>query len=437
MTAGQDNILAVLRHALSDELSSARSVLVGLSGGMDSVVLLHALAQLRVETPFPLSALHVHHGLSPQADAWAEFCRSLCRALNVPCEVVRVQLPAAAGKGIERVAREARYAAFTAAAGDILCLAHHQNDRAETFLLNLFRGAGSLGLAGVPSARMLGDKRLLRPFIDTPRAALLAWATSQRLHWVEDESNDDWRFRRNEIRHRLLPIITAMFPGAISVLARTAAQMGEQAELLGRLAELDSESSRDASGYLSIARLQQLPEPAVRNVLRHALFKAGVQIPAAKRLETLAGQLMTAKNDSEVLVRMGAVGVHLWRDHLWLDRAIDQSCPAPCDVETGRIEWPDGWLVIHAGLGTVRGIQVRPVGSGQRFQPMGRCRDTVSELLRAQGVPPWVRPRLPGLWHDGRLVWVTGLGWRHEQRLMDSVQQQEIRWEAAAPALLA
>ena len=225
MTTGQDQILTAVRDALGQELGAAPTICVGLSGGLDSVVLLHALAHLRAEIPFKLSALHVHHGLSPNADAWATFCQTLCAELNVACQVVHLQLPSAVGKGIERVAREARYNAFAAAPGDILCLAHHQNDRAETLLLNLFRGAGPVGLAGVPGSRLLGSKRLLRPLLEIPRLALQAWATTRGLRWIEDESNDDLTFRRNYVRHRVLSVITQAFPGALAVLAHDSSQM--------------------------------------------------------------------------------------------------------------------------------------------------------------------------------------------------------------------
>ena len=411
MSTGQDKILAATRDALTSELSHGRRVVVGLSGGMDSVVLLHALVQLREAMALELSAIHVHHGLSPNADDWATFCEALCDAWHVPCTVTRVQLPDATGKGIERVARERRYAAFAAAPGDILCLAHHQNDRAETLLLNLFRGSGGTGLAGLPRSRQIGTKHLLRPLIDLPRSELQAWAAARHLRWIEDESNQDLRYRRNYVRHQVIPVIAEVFPGVVDVLARTAGQMQEQMQLLNRLAESDAVACHDASGYLSVARLQQLPELALRNLLRYALGKSGMQIPSARRLMALSAQLGSATADTEAFVRMGAVGVHLWRDHLWLDPAMDQPLPVAADLLPGPQRWPDGTLTISPQRTDMFNLQVRPLGHGLRFQPQGRCRDAVTEFLRAQGVPPWVRSRLPGFWYQGRLVWVAGLGW--------------------------
>ncbi len=425
MTTGRDMVLEAVRRSLFAVIGDHAHVHVALSGGMDSVVLLHALARLRNDRAFRLSAIHVHHGLSPNADQWAAFCQSVCASLDVPCHIALVKLGHPGGKGVERVAREARYAAFEGLSGEVLCLAHHQNDRAETLLLNLFRGAGVRGLAGAPERRWLGGQLLLRPLIDIPRVELLAWAKAQRLDWIEDESNTDLRFRRNEIRHRVLPAIAKSFPGVAQVLARTAKQMYEQSELLDRLAQIDASGCRDSAGRLSVARLQSLPEPVVRNIVRWALVSAGWQISAASRLETLSSQLMSARPGSEVFVRMGPIGVHVWRDRLWVDSAIQRSCPRAQSLKPGVMQWPDGQLEV---LAPRDGFSVASVGQGQRFQPQGRCRDTVTELLRARGVPPWVRPRLPALWHKGVLVWVAELGWAQTTEVALVEPEPTVTW---------
>lgn len=436
MTTGEDQILSVVRDALASSLSAGSHVCVALSGGMDSVVLLHALAQLRADAPFELSALHVHHGLSPNADHWAAFCRTLCTELGIPCDVTRVTLPNASGKGLERAAREARYQAFAAAPGDILCLAHHQNDRAETLLLNLFRGAGAMGLGGVPEMRPLDRKRLIRPFLATPRADLELWANARQLRWIEDESNQNLALRRNYVRHRVLPTVAEMYPGVIGVLARTSAQMTEQTALLDRLATFDAQRCRNQDGFLSMARLQQLPEPAVRNVLRHGLAKAGAQIPAARRLQEFTAQLMTADADTEAFVRMGAVGLHLWRDGIWIDPAMDGRGPSEAALEDGIGIWPDGQLEIAGVSAETHGLRLAPLGHGQRFHPQGRCRDRVSELLRAEGVPPWIRPRVPALWSGNTLLWVTRLGWSTESEAQQHASSLSLCWRENASVRL-
>lgn len=436
MTTGQDHILSAVRTALGSNRVAGCRVCVALSGGMDSVALLHALAQLQPEMGFELSAIHVHHGLSSNADSWAEFCQALCQQLGLFCRVVRLSLPESRGKGVERVAREGRYAAFAEVPGDILCLAHHQNDRAETFLLNLFRGAGAIGLSAVPATRLLGQKRLLRPLIDIPRQALRSWAEMHDLHWIEDESNDDLRFRRNYLRHRVLPAITEVFPGVVAVLSRTAGHMAEQVALLDRLAQIDGLSCRDVAGLLSVRRLQSQPEPVVRNILRFELFKAGINVPGAARLGSLSAQLMLAEADAETFIAMGTVGIHLWRDHIWLDAAMDRPAPQFNEIQAGVIDWPDGRLLVTMHETDPSKIQICPLGRGRRFQPAGRCRDSLSELLRAQGVPPWIRPRLPGLWNGSELLWVAGLGWAAEGSATVIPHPAEIEWEAQEPKRL-
>lgn len=438
-TASGDALLQVVRRALGDKPPVGLRACVALSGGMDSVVLLHALVQLRAERGFTLTAIHVHHGLSANADAWAAFCERLCQQWDVSCEIAHLKLPDARGKGIERVAREGRYAAFACAPGDVICLAHHQNDRAETFLLNLFRGAGTIGLSAVPARRMLGQKTLLRPLIDTPRSVLQAWAETHHLTWIEDESNADIRFRRNFLRHRVLPVIADAYPGVVGVLSRTADAMLEQTALLDRLADLEGTPCRDTTGCLSVVRLQALSELTVRNILRFALCNAGARIPSAGRLMALSAQLMSHRPDAETFVSMGTVGIHIWRDQLWLDVALDRPLPPSYEAVPGVTDWPDGQLslttCVSGSLGPLT-LQARALGQGQRFRPAGRCRDSVSELLRAQGVPPWIRPRLPGLWSGTELLWAAGLGWADAGDGKVIPQGCRVIWDARDPKRL-
>lgn len=187
--------------ALRPHIPSGCRLTVGYSGGLDSSVLLHVLAELRESLGLRLSAVHVHHGLSPHADAWTRHCESACRNLEVPLIVRRIAVEPV-GEGPEGAARAARYREFEMLDTDVLALAHHRDDQAETVLLQLLRGAGLKGLAAMPVARRLGDVILVRPLLDVSRDELLAWARASRLTWVEDESNADTRLSRNALRHR-------------------------------------------------------------------------------------------------------------------------------------------------------------------------------------------------------------------------------------------
>ncbi|NBS48891.1 MAG: tRNA lysidine(34) synthetase TilS, partial [Betaproteobacteria bacterium] len=189
-----------LRPYLPATTDGSLPVLLGYSGGIDSSVLLHLLATLATELPLRLHAVHVHHGLSPNADAWVAACEAQCRSLRIPLQVMRVDLAPHRALGVEGAARAARYAAFATAAQAIGCrlllLAQHRDDQAETLLTQLLRGAGVAGLAAMPLARRLGELELLRPLLHTSRADIEAWARRHRLHWIEDESNQDQHRRR-------------------------------------------------------------------------------------------------------------------------------------------------------------------------------------------------------------------------------------------------
>lgn len=435
MTTDTQELVSHVRKALGAVSLSGQKICVALSGGMDSVVLLHALVQVRAQVPLTLSALHVNHGISPRAADWAEFCRQTCLALDVSYEIATLPPLNAAGGGLERAAREARYAVFAKVDADVLCMAHHQNDRAETLLLNLFRGAGPQGLAAMPGTRFLNGKCLTRPFIDVPRATLHAWALEHDVRWIEDESNLNLHFRRNYMRHVVLPAVIQQFPGAVSVLARTAGQMQQQNALLARLAAIDAQSCEDCHGQLIVSELVLLPTDAMRNVLKYRLNAMGVHIPAARRLETLVTQLSVARSDSEILVRFGQAACYLWRDRLWLDWGMLVALPKPYKTIAGATAWPDGQLVIatRAESNQIGNMLIQPLGQGQRFHPAGRCRGVVSEMLRAQGVPAWVRPRLPTLWHEEKLCWIAGLGWAEG---LEASTYPELSWMPSSERIL-
>src|SRR6185436_5787083 len=183
-------------------------IAVGLSGGVDSVVLLH---RLRENSKARLRAIHVHHGLSPNADAWTQFCRKLCKQLKISLTVRRVSVRRA-GKGLEAAARAARYEVFKKEKADVIALAHNLDDQAETVLMNLLRGAGARGASGMPEHSRIGRKVLWRPFLGKTRKEILAYARKHKLDWIEDESNANEALTRNFIRRRVGPLLEQKYP---------------------------------------------------------------------------------------------------------------------------------------------------------------------------------------------------------------------------------
>lgn len=405
--------------------AGGRRVCVALSGGADSTALLHALHLARA-TYLPgieLSALHVHHGLSPNADAWAAFCADLCARLGVPLRIVRVRV-VAGGEGIEAAARAARYAAFRDVAADWLALAHHRDDQAETLLLNLLRGAGVHGLAAMPAERALaGGPRLARPLLTLPRSAIEAWCAARGIAFVCDESNADCDLRRNFLRHDILPRLAAVFPAPHAALARAAGHAAAAAALADELAVADAADLVDAaSSSLAIAGLRALPPARRANLLRHFIAGCGLRQPDTRHLDEVLRQLLAAAPAATPRFALAGEEFELSCGRLWRVPAAARTPPAAvawAAAEELEIPWAGGTLrcrrVTGGGL-SLRAFaggaaEFRPRAGGESLQPdAARPRRPLKKLLQEAGVPHWRRRALPLLWCGGRLLWAADIG---------------------------
>lgn len=301
---------------LAARLAPEEQLTVGLSGGCDSVVLLHVLVALGLVGR--LQAVHVHHGLSPNADAWAKFCVEYCHRLDVALTIRKVEVPTGSGLGLEAAARNARYAAFAETAGNNLLLAHHRGDQSETVLFNLLRGTGVAGAAGIPAERRQGGLRLLRPLLDVSRTELEVYALEAGLKWVEDESNQNRALTRNFLRHETLVALGQRFPRVESSLAQAAENFAEAHALLDELAELDWQQVGDGDAA-QLAELRQLSNSRLKNLLRYRLRALGWRAPVASRLDEFVRQLRTAAPDRhpELVLPDGKIRVAQRRLH-WL-----------------------------------------------------------------------------------------------------------------------
>lgn len=377
--------VALLRRA---DLRGKR-LAAGLSGGIDSVVLLHVLDALAPRFGYRLSAVHVDHGLSPHAANWAGFCRSLCGSLAVPLKVVRVRV-ARAGKGLEAAAREARRAALSKARCDAVALAHQRDDQAETVLFNLLRGAGLEGARGMPALGLLAGKPLLRPLLDVARADIAAYARAHALDWIEDESNADESLTRNYLRRRVAPLIAARFPRWGESLARAARHFAA--------AELDAQK-----------------------LLRAYLKEKGLRAPSEAKLAEMLKQL-AAGGPRAAIAHDGAL-LRRYRKRIFLTTPDPPRARLQPRAWSGedRLTLPElgGELRFRKvrGKGIDRrlveqgGFEVRLRSGGERLQPdPRRPRRSLKNLFQEAGIPPWERERLPLLYRDGELVWVPGLG---------------------------
>ena len=398
-------------------LAQDQELLVAFSGGLDSRVLLQLAAAAQPHAGFRLRAVHVHHGLSANADAWVDFCRTTCAALNVPLDIVHVAVDKSSGLGIEATARAARYQALLEAGADWVLLAHHEDDQAETLLLQLLRGAGAKGLSAMAAADP--KRRLLRPLLDVSRAELERYARAQGLSWIEDESNADTAYDRNYCRHQILPVMTQRFPAARTTLARSAGHLAEAAQLLDALAMLDAAGAVDAD-RLSISALAALDAARARNLLRWWLSASEQAVPGTAALQEMLRQLIGARADASVQLVLGDMCIRRYRGLAYLER---NTLPLPLAMAWhGEAElWlPDGSrLVFERGHGTglavarlgMNMLQIRNRQGGERFQPdCRRPSRTLKHLLQEAVMPPWLRARLPLLFWGEQLVVVPGIG---------------------------
>ena len=286
--------------------------MVGFSGGLDSTVLLHAVHALAKGMELELSALHVNHGLSANADSWAASCAHFCRELGLLLTVRRIDVPLDSGEGIEAAARRVRHKLLADHPADWILLAHHADDQAETVLHNLLRGAGVRGAAAMQEAR----GRILRPLLGVARDALLAYVRSCKLVWIEDESNADHRYTRNFLRHRVLPLVASRFPRAGEQLAAASARFSEADSLLDDLATLDLRGS-PPEFPLPLKLFRELPAARARNLLRAMLTWHCAQAPDERRLNEFVRQLQTAAPDRHPRLDLARYALWCERGRLW------------------------------------------------------------------------------------------------------------------------
>jgi len=329
-------------------------IVVGFSGGLDSTALLHALAASVEARERGLRAVHVHHGLHADADAWAAHCEHVCVELHVPLQVLRVQVARSRGRGPEGAARAARLRAFRGAlnADEVLALAHHRDDQAETVLLRLMRGAGGDGLASMRRRSRLGTLHLWRPLLDLPRSELRAYAISHALGWIEDPSNADALYDRNFLRHRVLPVLAERWPHAARNLARSAALLAEQSQLLAEVTAVQLDALQIAANVLSLSCLLAEPRAQRARIVRMWLGRLNGRAPPASIIAAVERDLLTARADGDACVEWADVTVHSWRDQL---HALNPCAPLPSDWSArwdgcSPLRLPDGGLLEVIGL---------------------------------------------------------------------------------------
>jgi tRNA(Ile)-lysidine synthase len=392
---------------------------VALSGGMDSVALLHAAQALaQAESRIGLRAVHVDHGLQAQSQDWTAICRRQCQALGIPLQVIELHLRIPQGASVEAEARRARYAALAAelAAGECLLTAHHADDQLETVLLQLFRGAGVAGLAAMPAQTTLGRGLHLRPLLQVERCDLERYAVAAGLAWIDDPMNLESRYDRSYLRHEVLPAIRARWPAAARTVGRSARHLAAAQQLLEALAEADGNNLVDVEGRLQIAGLVALPRDRQVNVLRWWIVARGLGVPSTARLEAILRDVVPARADAQPVVTWPTGEVRRYRGRLY---AMSPLGPPP-PKEWKREIKPGETVQLPGALGSFTVEATDQCPDGEWCLQLCFVRPLSVELRSAHGKPvvprklaqaagivPWMRDRLPIL-HDGRRVIIIG-----------------------------
>ncbi|GAB2505358.1 tRNA lysidine(34) synthetase TilS [Pseudoxanthomonas sangjuensis] len=417
-------------------------LLVAFSGGLDSTVLLHALAadaSLRVGG---LRAVHVHHGLQADADDWAAHCRRFCDALEIPLAALRVEVDRESGRGPEAAARHARYRAIADAMGEgeVLVTAHHRDDQAETFLLRALRASGPDGLAAMRPWRRFAGGWHWRPLLDTPRSELLDHAQRNRLSWIEDPSNADRDFDRNFLRNEVMPLLRQRWPQADAAFARSAALNAEAADLLAHEdAHALAAAATPDPHELSVPALLALPTARRSRVLRRWID--GLELPPlpANGIERIETEILPAPDDAEARFDWSGASIRRWRDLLRAEWTRTPLPPKWSQEWDGRLPLllPDGgWLALEGADALPVPVRAHARRGGERIALPGRGHASeLKKLLQERGVPTWTREVMPLLsTTDGELLAAGDA--ILSARLDTWLKERDARlvWREAAPA---
>ncbi|MFT8211939.1 MAG: tRNA lysidine(34) synthetase TilS [Symbiopectobacterium sp.] len=441
--SSEQTFLAMLLENVAAQLSGFQRVLVAYSGGLDSSVLLHMLYQLMQQRPeLAVRAVYVHHGLSAQADRWAQHCVHTCQQWGIPCSVLPVRVDARE-RGVEAAARDVRYQALRThlLPEEVLLTAQHLDDQSETFLLALKRGSGPAGLSAMGATGQLGQNLLKRPLLGVSRAQLEDYAHHYRLTWVEDESNRDDRYDRNFLRLQVLPLLKQRWPSFPDAVARSARLCAEQEQLLDELLAASLHSACNAEGALAVDALLPLSELHRFALLRRWLREREVTMPSREQLLRLWQDVALSCQDAEPLLHLGAVQIRRFRQRLYcvVTRASVVSLVLPWQPELGALKLPQqlGTLML-ADQGT-RIRRPRPdeqvsvrFGLKGKLHIVGRSGGRCAKKLWQEcGVPPWKREQVPLLYYNEQPIAAIGVFVMRDGDVQDDATAWQVAWSMA------
>jgi len=423
-------------------LPRSRMYWVGFSGGADSTALLHALHELRDELIAPVHAIHFHHGLNPGADAWQEHCRKFCRQRHLNFTSLKLEIKRVSGSSIEEESRNLRYLAIgeLLQTDDIYLTAHHADDQAETLFLNLMRGSGIEGLAGIPHLRKLGKGWVARPLLNASRSQLECYLGKQDIEWLEDPSNKDDSFDRNFLRNTLFPQLENRWPGVVPRLTRTSRTARISASALADFIDDQHSSLLRNPHRMALSPLLKLEQAMQSLLLRQWLRQQEIPALSEVRLNEFIKQIAGSTDSSQAEVRWSGWQIKRYGKFILLQ---GETIPA---LEAGK-DWISGQkLLLPGSLGCVRlpGSEVSiPAGwriasrrKGQRIRLHNKgVRRKLKDLLRESAVPPWLRSSIPVLYWDEEAVAIGD--WIIADRLQNWLDTHDVeyRWDPDSPLL--
>lgn len=401
-----------------DDLSPSFTELqfvVAFSGGRDSAVLLHALQSLRTRyTALTLRAIHIHHGLLPQACTWAKHCEDIAAAYHVRCDIVSLALRPQPGQSVEEVARNGRYQAFKSRLEphEYLLTAHTEDDQAETVLLQLMRGAGPKGLSAMAPLMRLGQGNLARPLLGVSRAMIAEYAKLHGLTWIEDPSNQDPRFARNFLRLGVFSSLQSYFPGFTSCIARSAEHIGTMQQLLDEYIAADL-SACLVDGNLDLGALKAFSPSKQMAVLRAWLQHHQIRSPSTKTLNSILQQAISAKIDAKVRFSLGDINLYRYQNKLFCEKALSSCVPEETEWDLSQpLLWAgkrwEAKLMVGQGVRLANGeakLIVRVRQGGERCRLLGeKISRSLKKVLQNQRIPFWQRQQLPLFYQGEELV---------------------------------
>lgn len=413
---------------------------IGLSGGVDSMVLLHILSCLRNEIKLIINAIHINHDLSENALTWENFCEKHCKELEINFISKKIDISEDLKLGVEGAARKKRYEVFKDYQKGVLALAHHQDDQAETLLLQLFRGSGLKGLASMQLYD--SEKKIWRPFLRIKKERIKEFAKKYGIEFINDESNDNLNYDRNFLRQKVFPLLKTRYPNISQTISRSADNIAEGLNLNETIAKEDAKKFvSDDQTILSLSMLQEIPKERVLNLIRWWLARNNQPMPNKKTINELFNQIIKVKKDSMINLNISPLmTIRQYQNHIFLVGKKDKNIQYEMIWQgESELNLPDNSRILFNKKKADRNILLKiNVGAlriqnrigGERFKPkVDQPTRTLKYLLQKSRIPPWEREDIPLFFSEDQLVVVPNFGIHYDFQAKENEVGWEVNWE--------